>query len=555
MSAQSWLTPFKVGLVVLAGILASIYMLTRVSQDFSKGEPTYLVHADFDDATGLAEKSQVRLAGIPVGEVQKIELINDRARVTMRLTKRVRLFEGEREGPSEGGGGVYRNGATVSKKTSSLLGDYYLELTPGVDTQSAKNPVIEDGGEVHMVLKAAGTEAILAEMEKITKDISQITGSLAATLGGEEGQKRLDSIVQDVNDTTAAIKRLIMDNASQIDKIVSNVNETTNEVRLATIETRRELAQAISETRRDLTGAMGNVRDITRNAKTVVNNAGQKFDLALDKLDAGLDRAVASIESLERSLKNVEQTTTDVKRISTDVADGKGSLGRMLTDDTLAKEAEGLVTDSRVLVQNTNKTIEQLDSLLGPAARLQIHINFRNDYMFEFDAFKNIIGLRLQPGPNKWYQLEVVRDPRGSTSTVRRVRDATGELPTYEEITETTSDLKFSVQFAGRYEWIVGRYGLIENTGGVGLNFLFFNDNLEFIADFFDFGFADYPRFRGVGILYTDAIIPYEWAQYTYLSGGIDDAFNEGTRDYFIGVGLSFTDADLKGILPFAPSP
>jgi phospholipid/cholesterol/gamma-HCH transport system substrate-binding protein len=550
MSAQSWLTPFKVGLVVLAGILATLYMLTRVSQDFSKGEPTYVVYADFDDATGLAEKSQVRLAGITVGEVQNVDLVGDRARVTMRLTRRVRLFEGE---PQEGG--RYVNGATVAKKTSSLLGDFYLELTPGIDTQTLKNKLIDDGGEVRTVLKSAGTDAILAEMEKITKDISQITGSLSATLGGAEGQQRLDAIVQDVRDTTGAIRRLILDNAAQIDQIVANVNATTDEVRLATIETRRELNLTISETRKELSVALANVRDITRSAKTTANNAGQKLDLALDKLDDGLDRAIASIASLERSLQNVEGTTRDVKKISDDVASGKGSLGRVLTDDTLAKEAEGLVTDSRVLIQNTNKAIENLDSVLGPAGRLQIHINFRNDYMFEFDAFKNIVAFKFQPAPHKWYQFELVRDPRGTTATTRRVRDATGELPIYEEITETTSDLKFSVQFAGRHEWIVGRFGLIENTGGVGLNFLFWEDNIELVTDFFDFGFATYPRMRAIGMVYADAFLPFDWAQYAYVSGGIDDAFNAGTRDYFIGLGISFTDADLKGILPFAPSP
>lgn len=570
MDGKGFLTPFKVGLVVLAGIAVTIYMLTRVSQDFSKGEPTYLVHAYFDDATGLAEKSQVRVAGIQVGEVQSIDLEGNRAKVSIRVASRVKLLEGD---PKNG----FKNGATVSRKASSLLGDFYLELTPGTDTDPPSYSAIPDGGEVHLVLKAAGTDAILSEMEKITKDISQITGSLSGVIGGAEGQLRLDSIVQDVHDTTQAIRDLIANNKNTIDKIILNVDASIENIQdttaavyklindkskdidriVADVErTTKEVSLIAADSRKEIQGALSNVRDITRNAKTIVNSAGQKFDLALDKLDGGIDRAVASVESLERSLKNVEETTQDVQKVSGDIADGKGSMGRLLSDDTLVRDTEALVADSRELIQNTNKAVAQLDSVLGPAGRLQIHIDWRNDYMFEFDAFKNIIALKLQPSPSKWYQIEVVRDPRGTSSTVRRVRDATGEQPTYEEVTETTSDLKFSVEFAGVYDdWLVGRFGLIENTGGVGTNLRFFDHNLEFILDFFDFGFAEYPRFRAVGMLYTDVIIPYEWAQYTYISGGIDDVFNDGTRDYFVGAGLSFTDADLKGILPFAPSP
>ena len=545
---KNFVTPFKVGLVVLAGIVATIYMISRVSQDFSKGEGTYLVHATFDDVTGLSEKSQIRVAGIVVGEVASIELVGSRARISMKITDRVGLYEGIFQPDVLDETQRYKHGATISKKLSSLLGDYYLELTPGVET--AGNKLIGGGGTIHNVIQSGGTEAIFKELEKITKDVSNITGALSDTLGGEIGRERIEGILRDVQDTTQALRTVMTEKTPVVDRIIDNVDQITAESRMTIVDTRR-----------DLRLAMGDIRDVIQGLKVTLNHTGQRIELSLDKVDEGLDRGLAAVESAERSVKNVEELTQHIN-------EGRGTAGRILKDDTLADEAEGLVTDSRLLVtdtrtliKNVDETVAQLDDVLGTIGRLEIEVDWRNDFLWNTEAFKNIVAFKLKPSPNKWYQIEVVHDPRGSSKTVRRVSDSSTAQPTYEEVTETTSDFKFSVQYAGRYPLFpeyfefAGRFGVIENTGGIGANLYFLDDDIELITDLYDFGFSENPRWRIIGLLHADLFIPIDWMQYVYLSGGVDDMLNGGTRDYFFGGGLSFTDQDLKGVLPFAPSP
>ena len=91
---------------------------------------------------------------------------------------------------------------------------------------------------------------------------------------------------------------------------------------------------------------------------------------------------------------------------------------------------------------------------------------------------------------------EAVADPRGKqtrTFTSTSSIDGNGETVATTDVTETAfNDLKFfSAQFAKRYNWLTLRFGIIENTGGLGLNFHTLDDQLEFQLDAFDFDRRD----------------------------------------------------------------
>ena len=116
----------------------------------------------------------------------------------------------------------------------------------------------------------------------------------------------------------------------------------------------------------------------------------------------------------------------------------------------------------------------------------------------------------------------------------------------YEEVTETTSALKFTAQFAKRWHFLTFRYGIMESTGGLGLDLDIVEDALKFKLDVFDFTSGEYPRFR--------ALAAWEFARHLFVAAGVDDVLNGDARDYFVGLGVTFTDGDLKAILPFTPS-
>jgi phospholipid/cholesterol/gamma-HCH transport system substrate-binding protein len=147
-------TAAKVGVfaVVTAGAGYGIYYF--ISQTHGPGHG-YTVWALMDDASGIAKLSQVRIAGIPVGSVRTVRLQDGKARVDMTIRPDVALYDD----------------ASAAKVMSSLLGEYYLTLTPGTDGLRQ----LKDGDQVKHVVEAATTDEILKEVGSIARDVKRVS--------------------------------------------------------------------------------------------------------------------------------------------------------------------------------------------------------------------------------------------------------------------------------------------------------------------------------------------------------------------------------------------
>ena len=92
------------------------YLSVNLANKEILGGSGYNVVAFFSNITGLRLGSQVEIAGVEVGRVKKIELDeNYQAKVTIRLNKDV----------------IVQEDAIASIKTKGLIGDKYVQITPG----------------------------------------------------------------------------------------------------------------------------------------------------------------------------------------------------------------------------------------------------------------------------------------------------------------------------------------------------------------------------------------------------------------------------------------
>ncbi len=109
---------FFVGLFVLAGLIALSYLSFSLGGLRYKGTGGLAVFATFDQIAGLKPKSPVEIAGVIVGQVSGIRLDDTyRARVDLNLDKDLKVP-------------VDSSAAIV---TAGLLGDRYIQLTPGAE--------------------------------------------------------------------------------------------------------------------------------------------------------------------------------------------------------------------------------------------------------------------------------------------------------------------------------------------------------------------------------------------------------------------------------------
>lgn len=513
------LTPFRVGLLVLASGVFLFIFLTFVRKGGLASREALTVHAYFRDASGLGKKSRVQIAGIAVGEVADITLEGTRAKLTLRVRRDVGL----------------REDASLTKRSESLLGDYLIDLYRG----SESAPLMVDGGEIKRVIDTGGMEAVFNTLSVITSDIQQVTTALRQVLGGEKGAGSLQQIVENLIRLSQTVESTVRESAGKLNDILRNFEGVARDVRGITA------------------GEEATIRDILRNIEGVTRDTRDVLGTVKKVLGAGEGEMKESVASLKQTLGHLDATLGNLEEVTRKVKQGEGPVGVLLTDERLG--------------QKISESVEDLSDFSSRLTRLQAEVSLRSDYLYWQGAAKNFISLRLIPRPDKYYLLEVVDDPRGSVRTVRVESDppSSGE-PVQQTVTTTTDALKFSAQLAKRFSFTTLRFGIIESTGGLGADFSFplkffwysrwIEDALTLKVDAFNFSVVqlDYPRLRA-----TLRLVPYE---HLFLMAGADDLLNTQARDrqsnrllsgrdYFVGVGIFFTDQDLKALLTFAPSP
>jgi phospholipid/cholesterol/gamma-HCH transport system substrate-binding protein len=115
-----------VGLFVIAGIAALLFLALKVgSTSAIKTADSYEVVARFDNIGGLKPRAPVKSAGVVVGRVADIRFDNEtyEAAVTLRLDKRY----------------AFPKDTTAAIMTSGLLGEQYIGLEAGGDSQTLKD--------------------------------------------------------------------------------------------------------------------------------------------------------------------------------------------------------------------------------------------------------------------------------------------------------------------------------------------------------------------------------------------------------------------------------
>lgn len=509
-------------MLVIVGGAAAIWMVSILSEGSGEGADGYnAYYSVFNDVTGLAVQSRVQMSGIPVGRVTTIDLLPDgRARVDFTVRRDLEMYAGV-ETTTPGDETYWKNGATAAKKSASFIGDYFVEVTPGTAGDQLK-----DGDEIKNVIEAVGIDELTERMDAIAKNVEEVTQSMAAVFGGPEGQQNIQQLLDNLNEIVDTMNLFVGANSEKLDRILSNVETITEDT--------RNLTQTSSDS---VAAILRDSEAIVQEVRYIIGQSSSDLQSGLGTLKGTLSRLQSTLDSLNYSLQNIQDITDKVN-------EGEGTLGELVNNPAIAQRTEQILDDA--------------GELLGQITRLRTIIDLRSEYHLNNAQLKNILGVRLQPSEEKYYLIELIDDYRGYTQVTQTVVDQTeaGEDPFYARTeVETTDAFKFSVQFARSFflsSWfgVTGRFGLIESSGGVGINFLLLEDrSLVINTDLFDFGQDVNPRLR--------AFATWNFFSAIYVVGGIDDAINPARREYFIGAGLRFDDEDLKAILTTTgvPSP
>jgi phospholipid/cholesterol/gamma-HCH transport system substrate-binding protein len=132
----------SVGAFVLLGLAAIVWFAVQAGAGAAIGGSGYEVNARFTNIGGLKPGSQVFIAGVPVGRVDKIDL-NPQYAAVVRLNVKQ---------------GIHLPSDTIASiKTSGLIGDKYVALAPGADSNN-----LPPGGTITDTESAMDLESLIS---------------------------------------------------------------------------------------------------------------------------------------------------------------------------------------------------------------------------------------------------------------------------------------------------------------------------------------------------------------------------------------------------------
>lgn len=108
-------TELIVGIFVMVGIICLGYLAIRLGKLEVLGNSGYMIYADFASVAGLKPGDPVEIAGVKVGKVEAISLVEDRARLAFRIDPYVKL----------------QDDTIASVRARGLIGDKFVLLSPG----------------------------------------------------------------------------------------------------------------------------------------------------------------------------------------------------------------------------------------------------------------------------------------------------------------------------------------------------------------------------------------------------------------------------------------
>jgi phospholipid/cholesterol/gamma-HCH transport system substrate-binding protein len=140
---------------------------------------------------------------------------------------------------------------------------------------------------------------------------------------------------------------------------------------------------------------------------------------------------------------------------------------------------------------------------------------------------------------DRHYFIQIVDDPAGVVEKTETQSTTNGSLSDVREVKTYHNKIKLTALFAKNFwDWTV-KAGLMENVGGVGVDYYIYRRQLKLSMDAYDFSSLN---------LRTQ--IQYNFYKGIYVIGGMSDMLNRsGKQTSYLGAGLTLTNDDLKLLL------
>jgi phospholipid/cholesterol/gamma-HCH transport system substrate-binding protein len=285
----------KVGITVLVASITLAFLIFLMSGTGGWLTPKIQVKSYFDNAGGLRVGAPVRLDGVDIGNVTRIQVVSaaDKKQTPVEVTMKVSTVYHEN---------LHKDSLTALS-TAGVLGETYIDI----DSSQASGPMAQTGDVLPI---------------RDRPDISDVVRASQGTLQNLDALlKRMDRIIAFVESGQGSVGKLIYD-PTLYNRLASTVNEFQGLVTQVT-EGKGTIGKLISDDA----------------LYTKVNGTVDKLNTIIDELNAGKGTAGKFLKD-PTLYNNADATIANVKQLTDDINAGKGAIGKMAKDEQFAAKLQ-----------------------------------------------------------------------------------------------------------------------------------------------------------------------------------------------------------------------
>lgn len=305
--AKKAVNHIKLGIFVLAGLLFLIIMLYMIGKDQNLFGSTFVLKTRFENVQGLVPGNNVRYAGIEVGTVRRIQILNDTlVEVIMMVQNKMKPF--------------IRNNAVTTIGTDGLMGNKVINIVA-----ARKEAAAVSEGDVLASRPSVDSDEMLRTLNKTNRDIAVVAENLKTTVLRINNSKALWKLLND-------------------EGVPDDIRTAASQVKLATVRAAGMMTD-LNNVVADIKDGKGSLGRIVRDTVLAI-----KLDEAIDRINGLGEDAGKLAEILNETVSGLQQ----------DVNHGKGPVNALLKDSAIVVKLNNSLDNIEKGTDAFNQNMEAL---------------------------------------------------------------------------------------------------------------------------------------------------------------------------------------------------
>jgi phospholipid/cholesterol/gamma-HCH transport system substrate-binding protein len=326
----------KVGVVITIALFIALFTILFAGNIEKLFIPKVTVYAMFQDVKGLRSGAPVWFSGVEIGSVSSIDFLSDRnLKVTMSVKHDSLKF--------------LRKDSGAQVNTFGLLGDKYIEISPGTREMEALGP----GDTIQGVSRLEIQDIVHTSQESIER-ISEFVNMLEEMLSKiDRGEGTVAKFLKDPD---------LYNNLKETTRGLSDVVDRLEEGRgsMGRLLKDEALYADISSSAQDIKLFAENLKASEGTLNRVINDPAlyERFLRASESLDLFTQKVNTSRGTLNRLIEdeslyaNLNKVSERLGLILDRIDRGEGVVGKLVQDDELSDELVTTLKELNALVKD-----------------------------------------------------------------------------------------------------------------------------------------------------------------------------------------------------------